>query len=121
MTAMEAIREADRLRPNSFPAEDKLRWLARLEARIREEILQRYEGEIPTTEETDPETPDRQLTAAAPYDEMYVHWLCAQMALYEQELESFNAANALFEAVFGSFRCAYNREHRPCARAKRYF
>ena len=52
MTAMDAIREADRLRPNSFPAEDKLRWLARLEARIREEILQRYEGEIPTTEET---------------------------------------------------------------------
>ena len=52
---------------------------------------------------------------------MYVHWLCAQMALYEQELESFNAANALFEAVFGSFRSAYNREHRPCARAKRYF
>ena len=26
-----------------------------------------------------------------------------------------------FEAVFGSFRSAYNREHRPCSRAKRYF
>ena len=118
---MEAIREADRLRPNSFPAEDKLRWLARLDARIREEIMQRYEGEIPTTEETDPETPDRQLTAAAPYDEMYVHWLCAQMALYEQELESFNAANALFEAVYGSFRNAQNRERPPKTARKRYF
>jgi len=121
MTAMEAIREADRLRPNSYPAEDKLRWLARLEARIREEILQRCEGEIPATEETDPEAPDRQLTAEAPHDEMYVHWLCAQMALYEQELDSFNAANALFEAVYGSFRNAYCREHRPKSKAKRYF
>ncbi len=121
MTAMDAIREADRLRPNSYPAEDKLRWLARLEARIREEILLGREGEAPATAETDPDSPDRQLTAEAPYDEVYVHWLCAQMALYEQELESFNAANALFEAVFGSFRSAYNREHRHCSAAKRYF
>ncbi len=120
MTTMEAIREADRLRPNSYPAEDKLRWLARLEARIREEILLRCE-ESPGTGEADPEAPDRTLTAEEPFDEMYIHWLCAQMALYEQELESFNAANALFEAVFGSFRNAYAREHRPKSRVKRYF
>ena len=119
MTTMDAIREADRLRPNSFPPEDKLRWLERLEQRIREEILRRYEGDLP--EQSDTEVPDRALTAEAPFDEMYVHWLCAQMALYEQELESFNAANALFEALFGRFRNAYNREHRPLSAGKRFF
>lgn len=118
---MDAIREADRLRPNSYPTEEKLRWLARLEARIREEILPHYEPEAAAAQETDPEAPDRRLCVETPYDEMYVHWLCAQMALYEQELESFNAANALFEAVFVRFRNAYNREHRPKATEKRYF
>ena len=120
MTAMDAIREADRLRPNSYPTEEKLRWLARLEARIREEILLHYEPETTAAQEAAPEPPDRRLCVETPYDEMYVHWLCAQMALFEQELESFNAANALFEAVFARFRNAYNREHRPKVREKRY-
>lgn len=121
MTTMDAIREADRLRPNSFPSEDKLRWLERLEKRIREEILQRYDGNLTEPESIGAEEPDRALTAEAPFDEMYVHWLCAQMALYEQELESFNAANALFEALFSRFRNAYNREHRPLSAGKRFF
>ena len=121
MTAMDAIREADRLRPNSFPAEDKLRWLDRLEQRIREELLKPYEGLTPETEESEANSPDRKLTAEAPFDEMYIHWLCAQMALYEQELESFNAANALFEALYGRFRNELNRRHRPRTAAKRFF
>lgn len=118
MTTMDAIREADRLRPNSFPAEDKLRWLERLEKRIREEILLRYDRVLPENGEVEPT--DRELTARAPYDEMYVHWLCAQMALYEQELESFNAENALFEALYGRFRNEYNRQRRPLSAQKRY-
>ena len=38
MQITDAIKEADRLKPNAFPTEDKLRWLERLERRIREEI-----------------------------------------------------------------------------------
>lgn len=119
MTVMDAIREADRLKPNAFPAEEKLRWLERLEKRIRTEILQGYDG----LAEEDAETgiSDRELIAQAPFDEMYIHWLCAQMALYEQELESFNAANALFEALFARFRNKLNREHLPRTAQKRFF
>ena len=118
LTVMDAIREADRLRPNSFPAEDKLRWLERLEKRIREEILHlpADEGDAAESEEA-----DRQLTAQTPYDEMYIHWLCAQAALYEQELESFNAANALFEALFGRFRNECNRKTTARSVSKRYY
>ncbi len=120
MTIAEAIREADRLKPNSFPAEDKLRWLERLERRLREEILSRCEGELPERSPIGAEELNRRLQVDAPYDEMYIHWLCAQMDYYQREYEGFNASNAMFEAIFRRFRNAYNREHRPKSAEKHY-
>ena len=113
MTIAEAIREADRLKPNSFPTEDKLRWLERLELRLREEILERCEGTLPAWSPFETGDLSRALQVPAPFDEIYVHWLCAQMDYYEREYEGFNASNAMFEALFRRFRNAYNREHRP--------
>lgn len=121
MTAMEAIAQADRLRPNQYPPVDKMRWLERLEKRIWKEILRHYDADAPEPTgilETDA---DVELTADDPYDEMYIHWLCAQMSLYEEEYESFNAENAVFESVYGQFRNAYNREHMPLSARKRYW
>ncbi len=43
------------------------------------------------------------------------------MSLGDGEIESFNIFNTLFEALFGRFRNAWNREHRPKAAGKRYF
>ena len=114
MKALDAIHEADRLRPNAYGAEEKLLWLRRLEERIREEILggQEEDGAF---------GPESQLLAPAAYEELYVHFLCARMSLGDGETDSFNAANALFEAVFRQFRNARNREHLPGGARKRYF
>ena len=120
MTLMEAIREADRLKPNAFPAEDKLRWLERLERRIREEILLQHEGTAPELSPFGSDEVDRTLLAPSPYDEMYIHWLCAQMDYYNGEPDSFNASNAMFEALFGQYRNAYRRKHRPLSGEKRF-
>ena len=121
MTAMEAITQADRLRPNQYPPEDKMRWLLRLEKRIWKDILLHYDTEVPEPAGIMETGEDVQLTAETPYDEMYIHWLCAQMALYDQEAENFNMANDLFESVYGQFRNAYNREHMPLSARKRYW
>ena len=120
MTILDAIQEADRLKPNSFPTEQKLRWLERLERRIREELLSSCEGSLPDWEAFDSGELDRKLLVDQPYDEIYVHWLCAQMDYYEREYEGFNASNAMFEALFRRFRNAYNREHRPKTGEKHY-
>ena len=120
MTIADAIREADRLKPNAFPAEDKLRWLERLELRLREEILSRCDSTLPAWSPFETENLSRPLLAPAPYDEIYVHWLCAQMDYYEREYESFNAANAMFEALWRRFRNAWNREHRHQAAEKHF-
>ncbi len=121
MTMMDAIRESDRLRPNSFPAEDKLRWLDRLDRRLREEIHAQHEGTAPSLPAFSPEDLTRELLVGAPYDELYIHWLCAQMDYYNGELDSFNAANTMFEAVFRQFRNAYHRAHLPLGTEKRCF
>ena len=121
MTAMEAIAQADRLRPNQYPPEDKMRWLLRLEKRIWKDILLHYDSDAPEPTGILETAADVELTAEDPYDEMYIHWLCAQMSLYEEEYESFNAENAVFESVYGQFRNAYNREHMPLSARKRYW
>lgn len=121
MTVMEAISQTDRLRPNQYPSEEKMRWLDRLEKRIWKDILLRYDAQAQEPEILDYSDPDRELTAEAPYDEMYIHWLCAQMALFEEEFESFNAENAVFESVYAGYRNFYNREHMPLSARKRYW
>lgn len=120
MQITDAIKEADRLKPNDFPTEDKLRWLERLERRVRGEIMTHYTGTVPEIEPFEPEDLNRELQVPAPYDEMYVHWLCAQMDYYEREYDSFNASNGMFEAVYGQFRNWYNRNHEAVTAVKRY-
>ena len=121
MLATEAIKEADRLKPNAFKTEDKLRWLERLERRIREEILMHYKGTVPEVEPFQTTESARELLVPAPYDEIYIHWLCAQMDYYERELDSFNSSNAMFESCWVSFRNWYNWNHDANAATKRYF
>ncbi len=121
MQITDAIKEADRLKPNAFPTEDKLRWLERLERRIREEILLSCEDPAPEIESFGTEDLSRSLLAPSPYDEMYIHWLCAQMDYFEREIDSFNASSAMFEALYSRFRNDYNRSHRARTAVKRYF
>ena len=120
MTMSEALREADRLKPNSFPAEQKRRWLERLELRCRGEILRHYGAPLPQWEPFGAGEMDRTLLASDPYDEMYVHWLCAQMDFFEREYESFNASNAMFEAVWRRWRNAVNQTEKARTARKSY-
>lgn len=121
MLISDAIKEADRLKPNSFTTEDKLRWLERLEKRICNEILSHYTTPAPTVEPFTTEDLSRELIVPDPYDEIYIHWLCAQMDYYEREMDSFNAANMMFEAVFVQYRNWYNWNHTANTAQKNYF
>ena len=120
MTIAEAIREADRLKPNGFPTETKILWLERLDKRILREILTHYEGELPEEPAYNTEDLSKTLLVPAPYEEMYIHWLACQMDYYEREYDAFNASNAMFEAVYGRFRNEYNRSHLAIGAKKSY-
>jgi len=121
----EAIAEVDNLKPNMYGTKDKIKWLSRLDARIYQEIVQtheRNEGEedITFTPYTENDT-DKELLVAQPYDEIYVHWLEAQIDYSNMEYDSFNNSNAMFEAVFAQFRNAHNRCHEPKGETKIYY
>ena len=62
-----------------------------------------------------------ELLVGEPYDEMYIHWLAAQIDYHNREIDGFNSTNAMFDAVYSAFRNAYNRSHMPLGTAKRYY
>ncbi len=125
MTINEAITEVDALKANMYGRAEKIRWLSRLDWRIYNEIIATHEYNDDEDEieyegytEDDNET---ELLAAEPYDEMYVHWLSAQIDRSNMEYDSFNNSNAMFEAVFSAYRNFYNAEHLPVVIEKNYF
>ena len=159
MKVIEAIKEADNLKPNMYGTEVKIKWLSRLDQRIFQTIIRNYilsdeeaERFLPDGE-TLPEPPDltgfraldlpfppppdmrphlvfngytendqdAELIVKEPYDEMYVHWLEAQIDWNNREIDGFNSANAMFESVYQNFRNAFNRSHQALGTAKRYF
>ena len=124
MKILEAIAEVDNLKPNMYAEDEKIKWLSRLDGRIWQDIVlthKRLEGETPETFE--PYTVndgEKDLLVGEPYDEMYVRWLEAQIDYSNMEYDSFNNSNAVFEALFSSFRNAYNRSHMPLSEYNRY-
>lgn len=133
MTLIQAVNEADNLKPNMYGLPEKIKWLSRLDRRIFEDILCTHElseeerepflnedGEMSFSEYTEDDQ-DKSLIVREPYDELYVHWLCAQIDLYNREFTGFNASNAIFESTYLAFRDAFNRTHMPKGRRKNYF
>ena len=125
MKINEAIREIDRLKPNMYCEEDKIKWLSRVEHRIYNDIIQTHEyneGEphISFFEYRSSDM-ERQLIAGSPYDELYIHWLGAQIDYNNKEFDAFNASTAMFESVYTAYRNHYNSTHMPKGTRKNYF
>ena len=125
MKISEAIHEADYLEPNQYDVQDKIKWLSRLDLKIKHEVFDthRYndgEEEVTFDGYADDDV-DAELLVGEPYAEMYIHWLQAQINYHNREYDGFNAANAMFDSVYSSFRNHYNSEHMPIGCRKRFY
>lgn len=115
MTIQEAIDQVNDLKPNYYSSEHKVRWLSRLDTQIRKEIIDTHE-DAPEEDFAgyDSQTnTNTELLVPEPYDEVYIHWLSAQIDMNNAEYEKFNNDNALFAAAYNAYASAYNREHMP--------
>lgn len=125
MKVKEAIAEADELKPNVISQGQKIKWLSRLDLRIKQNILDTHlynEGETaPEFSGYTDASLEAELLVPEPHSEMYVHWLSAQIDYYNMEPDGFNAANGMFESVYTAFRNYYNQHHMPAGTRKTYY
>lgn len=122
MTLIEAISKIDNLKHNTFTHDDKVGWLSRLDWMVKEEILDTHEGEgapwfFGYDMESDVET---ELLVPAPYDEMYLRWLEAQIDYANGEINRYNNAIEMFLAAYNGYARAYNRSHMPKSKKMKY-
>ena len=89
VTAKQVLDRVDALAPNGYERAEKLRWLAQAEGFVLREIG-RQTGELPEMAET------TVLTAPAPYDEMYRHYVEAQIHYANGETARYNSAGSLW-------------------------
>lgn len=122
MTICEAINQVDSLRRNTYDRKEKIQWLSRLDQRVKSRIIDTHEGgqSVAFTGYDENTDEDTVLLVAAPYDEMYLHYLIAQIEYHDQQEKCYNNANRMFESVWTDFACWYNRTHMPIGTRLRF-
>ena len=115
MTINEIITAVKRRTPNQYTEADMLRWLSRADNLIFNEIYQTHEdAPIQSFYGYTESTPqDTVLLATEPYDEMYLHYLNAQIHLANAEINKYNNEISLYNTVFLSYRNDWNKTHLP--------
>ena len=87
MTAGQMLGRVDALLPNQYGREEKMQWLAQAEGFVLREAEQ-VTGALPQV------TEEYALTAEAPYDELYRHYVEAQIHYANGEMARYNNAAA---------------------------
>ena len=123
MTIAEVIAKVDALKPNTYTMEDKVDWLSTLDSRVKAKIFDAHVSRDPFfffegyDSSTDPET---ELLVHAPYDEMYLRWLEAQIDYHNGEYDRYNNSIMLFNNAYEDFKKHYTRTHMPISSGKRF-
>lgn len=122
MTIIEVIDRLDSLKHNTYSQNDKVLWLSKLDWMVKKQIIDTHEGAEATsfngyTDETDVNT---KLLVPAPYDEVYLRWMEAQIDYLNGEYDKYNNAIIMFNADFEAYAAYYNQNHRPVNRGKRF-
>ena len=122
MTITEAITQIDTLKPNAYSTNDKISWLSRLDGMVKRLIIDTHEGGENVIfggydSDTDMET---ELLVAAPFDDIYLRWLEAQIDYANAEFNKYNNSILMFNAAYDVFSNHYNRNHMPAAKNKRF-
>ncbi len=107
MTPNKAIEIIDRLKPNAYSEEDKLRWINELDGMVQKLVFQNDT----VTKYSYPEDMDRELLVTAPFDDVYTLFLEAKIDYNNREYANYNNSATMFESQFTEYKKAYIREH----------
>ena len=115
MTIREALTKVDRLLTNTYTQEQKINWISQLDQRVKTLIIDTHEGaEDISFSGYDTEIDlDTVLLVPTPFDDIYLHWLEAQIYYYNQEEARCNNAMDTFNMRWSEYWNDYNRKHMP--------
>ena len=123
MKIIEAINRIDSLKHNTYSQNEKVAWLSRLDSMVKRLIIDTHEGGEDVvfegyTDTTDPET---EMLVPAPFDEMYLRWLEAQIDYTNGEYGKYNNSILMYQTDYDAYANYYNRNHMPKSKTIKYF
>ena len=123
MTIMDSINRINTLKPNRYDQSEKIKWLSTLDERIMVDIFATHEGaEIETFYGYTDETPlTTELLVQAPHDDVYLHWLEAQIDYWNGEYAKYNNSIEMFNTAYEAYKNHYNRTHMPKGKKFKFF
>ena len=123
MTIIEAINRVDALKHNTYTQTDKVLWLSRLDWMVKKHIIDTHEGaeEVTFTGYDDSTDIQTELLVPAPYDEVYLRWMEAQIDYHNGEYGKYNNSIEMFNAEYTDYQNHYNRTHMPIGKQFKYF
>ena len=123
MTLIEAINRIDVLKPNTYSQEEKIKWLSNIDGIIKKEIIDTHEGaEGVIFNGYDEFTPlTTELLVPAPYDDIYLRWLEAQIDYANGEYARYNNVVQAYNDAYSAYFRHYNKTHMPLGKKFRFF
>lgn len=115
MTVAQAIEQVDKIKPNRFTEDDKIRWLSEIDGLIVRELIDTHD-DSPLEEEFEGYTKaDRntELIAPYPYDTLYGWYLKSQIDMGNMEIDKYNNSKTMFNNAYLTYTDYYNRTHLP--------
>ena len=123
MKIIEAINRIDSLKHNTYSQNEKVAWLSRLDSMVKRLIIDTHEcvENITFTGYDDKSDMQTEMLVPAPFDEMYLRWLEAQIDYTNGEYKKYNNSIEMFNTSWTSFQNYYNRNHMPLGKKMNYF
>ena len=122
MKIIEAIQKVDALKPNNYSQEDKIKWLSTLDGIIKNEIIDTHEGADKVEfNGYDISSLETELLVPAPYDDIYIKWLEAQIDYHNGEIGKYSNSMIMYNSAYSAFERHYNRQHMPKGKSFKYF
>lgn len=123
MKVMEAIDRIDSLKHNTYTIGEKVGWLSRLDGMVKTDIIDTHEDGDDIqfsgyTQERDMET---ELLVPAPFDDLYLLYLEAQIDYYNGEIARYNNSITMYQTAYDNYARYYNRQHLPKTEKLKYF
>jgi hypothetical protein len=123
MTIIEAITRIKVLKPDTFLQQDIIRWLSVLDGIIKKEIIDTHEGGEDVIFNGYNEQSDltQEMLVPAPYDDIYLRWLEAQMDYTNGEYNKYNNSMVVYNESYTNFARFYNSTHMPKGKKFKFF